>query len=115
MIHRYIKKARKLRRSMTDAERRLWHYLRNRQLVNLKFRRQHRVGPYFLDFYCPEKKIVVEVDGGQHYSPNGKYGDRIREEFLQKRGLKVLRYSNRDVLLNIEGVLKDIVNEANDK
>ncbi len=113
MIHRYTKKARKLRKSMTDAERKLWHYLRNKQLANLKFRRQHQVGPYFLDFYCPEKKIVVEVDGGQHYSPKGKYNDKIRENFLKKRGLRVLRYSNCDVLLDVEGVLEDIVNEAN--
>ncbi len=71
-------------------------------------------GPYILDFYCPEKQLVIEVDGGQHYTKKGKSNDRLRKAYLNKYGLNVIRYSNRQILLNIEGVLKDISNTVKD-
>ncbi len=105
--------ARRLRRTMTDAERILWSKLRNRQLENQKFRRQHRLGPYVLDFYCPSKRLVIEVDGGQHYTHKGKLRDEKREEYLTKCGLIILRYSDKDILTNLNIVLQDILNRIN--
>ncbi|KPJ73830.1 hypothetical protein AMJ52_03010 [candidate division TA06 bacterium DG_78] len=96
---------------MTDAERKMWYKLRNRQLINLKFRRQAPFGPYFLDFYCPQKQIAIEIDGGQHYSIKGCYRDKIREKYLKKSGLRILRYSNSDILNNLDGVLHDILRQ----
>lgn len=95
---------------MTDAERKLWNKLRNRQLASLKFRRQYSFEPYIVDFYCPSKHLIIEVDGGQHYEPKGQLYDKTRDEYLKKFGLKILRYSDRDVLLNVDEVLQDILN-----
>ena len=105
------KRARELRRHMTDAEKKLWNKLRNRQLNNLKFRRQVPFGHYYLDFYCPQKQLVIEVDGGQHYTNKGQSQDIGRTSFIRKNGLKIVRYSDRDVLLNISSVLRDILHE----
>ena len=94
--------ARQLRRGMTDAERHLWQHLRLRQVDGHRFRRQHPVGPYIVDFICIERRVVIEVDGGQHaHAPT----DLGRSSYLQARGLKVLRFWNNDVLGNIEGVI----------
>lgn len=90
-----------LRIHATDAEKRLWRHLRNRQLDKLKFRRQHAIPPYIVDFYCEEKKLVIELDGGQHSEET----DKDRTAFLESRSLKVLRFWNNDVLTNTEGVL----------
>lgn len=81
-------------------------------MANLKFRRQVSKGPYFLDFYCPEKQLVIEVDGDQHYVEEGQSCDRTRDKYLKQLSLKVVRYSNRDVLLDLESVLKDILNKV---
>ena len=105
--------ARRLRRNMTDAEKILWSKLRNKQLENQKFRRQHPLGPYVLDFYCPSKRLVIEVDGGQHYTHKGKLRDKKREEYLTKCGLIILRYSDKDILTNLNIVLRDILNKIN--
>jgi very-short-patch-repair endonuclease len=104
-------RARELRRSTTDAEKRLWAHLRNRQLGGHKFRRQRPVGPYVVDFMCLESRFVVEVDGGQH-SPEG---DRKRENFLERKGLRVLRFWNNEVLENTEGMLARIAEFLADK
>lgn len=85
-----------LRRQMTDAENRLWHHLRKRQLNGFKFRRQYSVGPYIADFACIEAGLIVEVDGGQHNDERAK--DEARTRFLESRGFKVLRFWNNDVL-----------------
>jgi very-short-patch-repair endonuclease len=69
-----------------------------------KFRRQHTVGPYTLDFYCPVARVAVELDGGQHYEGVQRAKDGVRDEWLAKRGIRVLRYSDRDVLLEMEAV-----------
>jgi len=100
--------ARLLRHAVTDAEARLWHHLRNRQLGGHKFRRQHPFPPYVLDFYCAEVALVVELDGGQHRDEEGIRSDAARTRFLAARGLRVVRFSNIDVLTNTEAVLEAI-------
>jgi len=97
-----------LRKNQTDSERALWNILRNKQMSGYKFFRQYGVGPYIVDFYCPTLKIVIEVDGGQHYSEEGMVNDRQREEFLKRAGINVIRFNNLDVLKNIEGVFESI-------
>jgi very-short-patch-repair endonuclease len=100
-----------LRKGQTDAERKLWDILRNKQMGGHKFFRQYGVGSYIVDFYCPLLKIVIEVDGGQHYSEEGIAYDRQREEFLKRAGIKVVRFNNLDVLRNMEGVFESIQKE----
>lgn len=108
-VKQKIEKARRLRRRMTDAEKKLWHQLRNKRLVGLKFRRQYPCGSYYLDFYCPSKHLAIEMDGGQHYTQNGQKHDKIRNEYLRNAGIHILRYSNNVVLTNLNGVLNDIL------
>jgi very-short-patch-repair endonuclease len=104
--------ARKLRKNQTDAEKLLWSILRSRQLLSLKFRRQQPVGPYILDFYCHDYKLCIELDGGQHYTTKGQQNDKDRVAFLAQRGIHVLRFSNLDVLKNLEAVLLRIIEEV---
>jgi len=87
---------------MTDAERRLWRYLRLRQLDGHKFRRQVRIGPYIADFACLNPLIVIEVDGGQH--ADARAYDARRDDYMRGQGFRVLRFWNNDVLSNMEGV-----------
>lgn len=101
---------RKLRKNETDAEHKLWHLLRSRQLNGVKFRRQFPVESYILDFYVPELRLCIEVDGGQHYEDEGRKRDELRTEELRKEGIRVLRFSDRDVLGDIEGVYEVIRN-----
>ena len=98
-----LSKARALRRNMTAAERKLWSLLKNNQL-GVRFRRQVPIGPYIADFLTLKPKLVVELDGGQHYQKTGATHDSKRDAFLRKQGLDVLRFSNRDVLTNPAGV-----------
>ena len=99
-------RARMLRKNMTDAERLLWRYLRNRELGGYKFRRQKPIGSYIVDFVCLEKKIVVEVDGGQHAKQ--VEADEERSEYLEEKGFQVLRFWNNEVLNETESVLSVI-------
>jgi very-short-patch-repair endonuclease len=99
-----IDKCRSLRRNQTDAEKKLWMMLRNRQLFGAKFRRQFSIGRYILDFYSPEHRLGIEADGGQHYEDKGKQEDKLRTEYLAKRGTEIIRFSDREILANIEGV-----------
>ncbi|HSV30054.1 MAG TPA: endonuclease domain-containing protein, partial [Candidatus Omnitrophota bacterium] len=100
-----IDRARRLRTERaTEAEKLLWSKLRSRQMDGVKFRRQHPVGPYVLDFVCIERSLAVEVDGGQHADPAQAEYDRRRTDFLAAEGFEVLRFWNNDVLGNIEGV-----------
>ena len=96
--------ARNLRRKESDAERKLWSKLRPRQFENLKFRREHPIGKYIVDFVSLEKKIVVEVDGGQHNEPGNMEKDERRTSWLENEGYHVIRFWNNDVIPNIEGV-----------
>ena len=84
--------ARELRKNMTPQERKLWGILRNRQVKNLTFKRQYPIGEYIVDFVCREKWLIIEVDGGQHNSPETIEYDKQRSEYLQSRGFKVLRF-----------------------
>ena len=97
--------AQKLRNNSTDAEKYLWKYLRGRQLEEFKFRRQHPIGKYIVDFINLERKIIIEVDGGQH-SENKK--DKLRDKWLKEKGYEVLRFWDNEVLTNIEGVIESI-------
>jgi very-short-patch-repair endonuclease len=99
-------RARKLRESQTDVEGKLWSQLRDRQVHGVKFRRQHPIGPFIVDFCCFEKGLVVELDGGQHAKRN--VADQRRTGFLEKRGYRVLRFWDNDVLENFDGVLEKI-------
>ncbi|WP_313085579.1 endonuclease domain-containing protein [Pseudomonas sp.] len=101
--------ARQLRTQLTDCERLLWRQLRNRGLAGFKFRRQHPWPPYVLDFYCAELRLVIELDGGQHYDDAGLAKDHLRTDYLKRQGLEVLRFSNLDVLQNLEGVLTELL------
>lgn len=98
--------SRSLRKQMTDAERKLWRHLRMGQVGGFKFRRQHPLGMYILDFVCLEAGLVVEVDGGQH-AENAEQ-DKDRTDWLERQGLRVLRFWNNDVLRDIEGVKEAI-------
>jgi very-short-patch-repair endonuclease len=97
-----------LRKNMTDAENTLWIRLRRKQLNGHHFYRQKIVGKYIVDFYCPKAGIAIELDGGQHYSEAGRAKDSKRDEVLTRMGLRVLRFSDRDVFENIDGVLRKI-------
>ena len=100
------RKARELRIHMTDAERRLWAVLRGRRLQGYKFRRQHPVGPFILDFACIEHRLVIEADGGQH-SDNA--ADERRTAWLARRGWRVLRFWNNEILSSTEGVQEAVL------
>ena len=106
---RRIRIARELRSRMTDAELLLWRHLRRRQLDGRKFRRQHPLGPYVVDFVCLEARLVLELDGGQHAEQVGR--DQRRDAWLGERGFRVLRFWNHDVLLRTEAVLEVILAE----
>jgi very-short-patch-repair endonuclease len=101
-----LERARLLRKHQTDAETRLWHCLRNRQLLGLKFRRQHAIDHYIVDFVCADLKLVVEIDGGQH-AENYQY-DQRRTAHLESLDYKVIRFWNNEVLTETEAVLESI-------
>ncbi len=94
-----------LRKNMTYAERLLWSKLRMKQVKGFMFSRQKPIGEYIADFYCHKANIVVEVDGGQHFSNESIEYDNIRNEFMESMGIKVLRFTNNEVTENIEGVI----------
>jgi very-short-patch-repair endonuclease len=100
--------ARKLRKNLSDAERVLWQILRNRQLAGWKFRRQHPIGPFIVDFVCIEKKLVVEVDGGQHATSLQE--DTKRTRYLENKGYRVVHFWNNDVLRESDSVLNVVLN-----
>jgi very-short-patch-repair endonuclease len=104
--------ARALRRTETPTEQLLWAALRGRRLNGLKFRRQHPVGPFVLDFYCPERKLVVELDGAVHDGPLEQEQDAYRTFYLAAYGYRVLRFRNDEVLLNLPVVLERIATAA---
>ena len=98
--------ARKLRSQQTEAERTLWSRLRSRQLDGAKFRRQQPLGPYFVDFVTFERRLIVEIDGGQHSAADARERDASRTVWLQENGYRILRFWNNEVLANIDGVLE---------
>ena len=108
-----IKNSRQLRKNMTLQEKKLWSVIRNRQFFGYRFRRQFPIGQYIVDFICREKKIIIEIDGGQHNEDINVYYDNRRTEYLIAEGYKVIRFWNNDIDKNIGGVyekLKEIFN-----
>ena len=99
--------ARALRRNQTETEKRLWRFLRSRELLGQKFRRQQPMGPYIADFCCLERKLIVELDGGQHAAQ--KLKDHRRTRFLEQEGFKVIRFWDNEVFENTPGVLETIL------
>ncbi len=104
----YLKKisfARQLRQNQTDVEQLLWKYLRNRRFDGVKFRRQHPIDPYIVDFICLEKKLIIELDGGNHNTEEGKKNDKERSLYLQKNNYKLLRFWNNELITDLDEVL----------
>jgi very-short-patch-repair endonuclease len=99
----------KLRREMTDAERHIWARVRLKQLKGCQFYRQKIVGNYIVDFFCPRAKLVIEIDGGQHYSDEKLKEDKARDSYLEGLGIAVLRVTNIDALRNINAVIEQIL------
>lgn len=93
---------------MTEAERILWSKLRRKELKGLQVYRQRIIGNYIVDFYCPGAKLVIELDGDQHYTDEGIREDQKRDEYLNSLGMRVLRFSDREVFENLEGVVERI-------
>ena len=105
----YLKQnRRKLRKNLTPAEATLWKSLKNRQMEGRRFRRQFSVGNYILDFYCPEVKLAVELDGHDHFTFFGSMKDDERTEYLNKKGIRVIRFENIEVFEYLENVLEEI-------
>ena len=101
-----IRNSRTLRKNMTKEEKHLWYdFLKD---IGVPIYRQKVIGPYIVDFYCSQAKLVIELDGSQHYEDENEKKDKVRDEYLVSLGMKVLRYSNLDVNSNFEGVCIDI-------
>ena len=106
---RRVPRARRLRRDMTDAERKLWWHLRRLPVDHSHFRRPATIGPFFADFACHERRLVIEVDGAQHNQPENVAGDAERSACLRAQGYRILRFWNNDVLKNIDSVMEAIL------
>ena len=102
-------KARELRKNMTPQERQIWAFLRKRSINGLKFRRQYPIENYIVDFICHEKNLIIEIDGGQHNSPEEQIYDKKRTNFLESKGFRVIRFWNNDINNNIDGVYSEIL------
>lgn len=100
--------AKENRKNPTEAERKMWSVLRDNRFEGYKFRRQHPMRNYILDFYCHQLKIVVEVDGGYHEEISQKKYDESRDEYLMELGIEVIRFTNDRVLKDMEGVLQEL-------
>lgn len=98
--------ARRLRNNLTGAEKKLWYYLRSYRKQGIKFRRQQPIGPYFPDFVCLAYKLIVELDGGQHFESRK---DKIRDEWFKKEDYTVLRFWDNEIFENIEGVVEKVL------
>jgi very-short-patch-repair endonuclease len=104
-----VKRARTFRRKPTAAEKKLWMRLRNRKAAGIKFRRQHPIGEFIADFFCPEASLVIELDGSGHRRHFTETADLDRELSLHEQGMRVLRFKNRSVLTNTDGVVDAII------
>jgi very-short-patch-repair endonuclease len=109
-VNRQLAKA--MRQRMTGAEMRLWSRLRKPGIGHLRFRRQAPIGPYIVDFFCPQQKLIVEVDGEQHAFHRAGEADRVRDAWLESQGYRVIRFSNREVSENLVGVCDTILLNA---
>ena len=106
---KYIKLRQHLRKNMTEAEIFLWSKIKGKQLNGLKFRRQCGINNYIVDFYCPELKLAIEIDGDVHGYYSQIVSDKQRQRAIEALGIKVLRYTNNDIIRNIDSVLQDII------
>ena len=97
-----------LRKNLTPSEAVLWNCLKGKKLGDRKFRRQHSIGKYVADFYSPSEKLVVELDGKEHFTIEGSEYDLKRDKYMNSLGIKVLRFENRDVNYSLDGVLEEI-------
>jgi very-short-patch-repair endonuclease len=93
---------------MTDAERLFWSKVRRKQLKGYQFYRQRIIGNYIVDFYCPKARLIIEIDGGQHYNDEEIKKDKIRDNYMREHGLKVLRFSDGEVFENLDGAIGKI-------
>jgi very-short-patch-repair endonuclease len=100
--------SRQLRKDMTNAERLLWSRVRRKQLQGYQFYRQKIIDNYIVDFYCPKAQLVIEIDGGQHYDDAEIKKDDVRNDYMREQRLRVLRFSDRDVFDNLDGVIERI-------
>src|ERR1035437_1952232 len=107
-IKKLFERRKELRNNSTSQEDLLWSKLKNSQ-IGLKFRRQHSIGGYIVDFYCPSKRLVIEIDGPQHFTKDNKEYDEIRTEFFKGLDIKVLRFTNIEIDTNIYEVLQKII------
>lgn len=105
---KFVELSRKLRKNQTPWEKKLWMYLKNRKFYGIKFKRQVVVDPYIYDFLSWEKKVIIELDGGQHSETEVKQKDKEKENYAESQGYALLRFNNNDVQNNIEGVLEAI-------
>jgi very-short-patch-repair endonuclease len=105
--------SRELRKNMTEAEKLLWSRIRKKQLKNCQFYRQKIIGNYIVDFHCPKSNLIIELDGGQHYSDEGMKKDKCRDDYMKNLGLRVLRFSDKDVFGNLNGILEKIWEKLN--
>ncbi|HEX5417625.1 MAG TPA: endonuclease domain-containing protein [Chloroflexota bacterium] len=108
LLSSLVNRCRLLRLQSTDAEQLLWAILRNRQVAGAKFRCQHQFGLYILDFYCPEQHLCVEADGGGHFEAAQAAYDAERKDYLARQGVRVLRFTDREILLSLESVAEVI-------
>ncbi len=108
-IHRLTSRRRELRKNQTLGESLLWARLRYKK-IGVKFRRQHSVGGYVLDFYCSERKLIIEIDGSVHHSIEAKEYDAVRDKFFEELGYTTLRFTNTQIENDPEKVLKTIIN-----
>ena len=109
----YLKKySRQLRKDVTDAEKLLWSKMRGTQLKGFQVYRQKPIGRFVGDFYCPKAHLIIELDGGQHYSEEMRSRDGLRDKYMESLGLRVLRFSDREIFENLTAVLEKIWNVA---
>jgi very-short-patch-repair endonuclease len=107
-VDKRVLRSRRLRRDATDAERKLWPRLRRLSINDSHFRRQATIGPYFADFACHRRRLVIELDGGQHNREEEGRRDARRDAYMRANGYRILRFWNNDVMHNIEGVIETI-------
>lgn len=108
--HRLKERRQKLRNSMPPAEVMMWRYLRQSRLQGFKFRRQYSIGGYVVDFYCPKCKLAIELDGPSHYVNDAvQTYDKQRQQFIEQSGIRVIRFTNKEVYRNIDGVITTII------
>lgn len=101
--------AKDLRKNSTEVEKLLWYHLRRERMGGMKFRRQEPIGKYIVDFVCFSKKLIIELDGGQHAEDESKKKDDVRDAWLRSRGFTVIRFWNNEILSNLYGVLEEIM------